>query len=154
MTGISGTYTYNTTTDNFSTSSDVTLSSGTYYFSDFILKNSASLTLEPGAEVTIYVTGKFEIKNSGDINSTENPSDMIFYYQGTDFDLKNSGALTAAIYAPNASAVLHNSGDFYGSILANTIDAHNSAAFHYDQSLSKIIDGVTGRMLVVGWQEL
>ncbi|MEA1981658.1 MAG: hypothetical protein U9N54_11905, partial [candidate division Zixibacteria bacterium] len=154
MTGISGTYTYNTVTNNFSTDGDVILGSGTYYFDDFILKNSASLTLEPGAEVTIYITGKFEIKNSGDINSTEDPSDMIINYQGTDFDLKNSGTLTAAIFAPNASAVLHNSGDFYGSILANTVDAHNSAAFHYDQSLSEIIDGVTGKMLVVGWQEL
>lgn len=136
-TGISGTYDYDPSTKTFEAEDgDVVLSSGVYYFSSIILSKDASITLAPDAEVTIYITGDIEIKNSGDINAGGVPSDLIFNSQG-DLVLKNSGTISAVFYCPEGSADLRNSSDFYGSIVANDILAHNSADFHYDRELEK-----------------
>lgn len=153
LTGISGSYTYDPADNSIISSGNMVLSSGVYYFSDFTLKNSASLTLAPGAEVTIYVTGSIEVKNSGDINAGGDPIDLQIYTQG-DFVLKNSGSFYGVIYGPNSSADLRNSGDFYGAIVANDIVAHNSAQFHYDRSLSSFNLGTSNDYEVVAWTEL
>ncbi|RKX24820.1 MAG: hypothetical protein DRP46_12765 [Candidatus Zixiibacteriota bacterium] len=153
LTGISDPSAYNSSTDAFETNGTVTLSDGTYYFSSFILKNSAELIIAPGADVTIYVTGDIEIKNSGGVNIGGNPADLMFFSQG-DIVLKNSGDLYGTFYSPDGDADLRNSADFYGSIVANTIIVHNSANFHYDRNLEKItIGGIIGYE-AVAWREL
>ncbi len=152
-TGIAGDYTYNSTTYAFTASKAVELTGGVYYFSSFILKNSASLTIAPGASVTIYVTGDVEIKNSGDINPGGDPGDLIFYTQG-DLVLKNSSDLYGSFYSPNGIADLRNSGDIYGSIVARKIIGHNSAGFHYDRSLGDIVKKNDQYYVVVAWREL
>ncbi len=134
-TGISGTYDYNPVTKTFEADDgDVVLESGVYFFSSIILSKDAAISLAPDAEVTIYITGDIEIKNSGDINADGTPSDLVFNSQG-DIVLKNSGTISAVFYCPEGSADLRNSSDFYGSIIANDIVAHNSAGFHYDREL-------------------
>ncbi|MBU0984749.1 MAG: hypothetical protein KKA42_12805, partial [candidate division Zixibacteria bacterium] len=89
-TGITGSYSYDPATDAFISSGTAVLSSGVYFFSSVILKNSASLQVAPGASVTIYVTGDVEIKNSAEVNPGGAPGDLMIYSQG-DFVLKNSG---------------------------------------------------------------
>ena len=152
-TGITGSYTYDSSTYAFSTNSSVELKGGVYYFSSFTLLNSAALTVAPGEEVTIYVTGDIEIKNSGDVNPDGDPSALTFYSQG-DLILKNSGTIHALFYAPDGTADLRNSSDFFGSIVADDIVAHSSAEFHYDRELEKIKKGKTGNLDLVAWKEL
>ena len=151
-TGISGSYTYNSTTKSFRSNGDCTLASGVYYFTDFVLDNSASLSIEPGAEVVIYVDGDIEIKNSGGINEGGVPEDLMIYSTG-DLVLKNSGDLYGVFYSPDATCDLRNSGAFYGAIVAQDIIGHNSANFHYDRNLGKIIKG-TDDIGMIGWKEL
>lgn len=153
LTGMSGSYSYDPVSNELISSGTVTLTSGTYYFSDMTLKNSAQLLLAPGANVTIYITGDIEIKNSAAVNTTGDPGDMLILSQG-DMYLKNSGDIKAAFYAPDGSADLRNSGEFYGSIVANDIIAHNSAEFHYDRQLGNIEFGGSGEMHIVGWRQL
>ncbi|PKK83912.1 MAG: hypothetical protein CVT49_05665 [candidate division Zixibacteria bacterium HGW-Zixibacteria-1] len=152
VSGISGSYSYNPSSHAFETSSTVTLSDGTYYFSSLILKNSAELLIAPGAAVKIYVTGDIEIKNSGGVNAGGTPGDLMFLSQG-DLVLKNSGEIYAVFYNPDGDADLRNSSDFYGSIVANTIIVHNKAGFHYDRSLgSKRLGGNIG-FAAVAWRQ-
>jgi hypothetical protein len=115
--------------------------------------NSAALTVAPGEEVTIYVTGDIEIKNSGDVNPDGDPSALTFFSQG-DLILKNSGTIHGLFYAPDGTADLRNSSDFFGSIVANDIVAHSSAEFHYDRELEKIKKGKTGNLDLVAWKEI
>ena len=89
-TGISGSYTYDPSTKAFEATSTVILDDGVYFFSSIILKNSASLQVASGAQVTIYVTGDIELKNSAEVNPGGAPLDLMIYSQG-DFVLKNSG---------------------------------------------------------------
>ncbi|MFH2050162.1 MAG: hypothetical protein ABIJ12_12005 [bacterium] len=151
-TGISGTYVYSPVTHSLVSTGSMVFTSGVYYFSDIILKNSASLSVAPGAEVKIYVTGDIEMKNSAEINAGGNPADVIIYSQG-DFVLKNSGDIAAVLYAPDNDVDLRNSGEFSGSIVANTITAHNSANFHYDRGLGSISLGGSGDLKIVAFKE-
>ncbi|HOP06645.1 MAG TPA: pilus assembly PilX N-terminal domain-containing protein [candidate division Zixibacteria bacterium] len=150
---ISGTYTYDSATYAFQSTGNVVLGSGIYYFSSIILKNSATLTIASGANVTIYVTGDIELKNSASVNSGGDPSDLMIYSQG-DFVLKNSGDINAVFYNPDGDADLRNSGEFFGSIIANNIVCHNSSKFHYDRDLSSIAMGGSGNLAACSFVEL
>ena len=153
LTGISGTYTYDPVYDSLVATGTMVLQTGTYYFSSVILKNSASLELAPGAEVVVYVTGNIELKNSSEVNVGGAPADLQFYTQG-DIVLKNSGDIYATFYSPDGFGDLRNSGDFYGSIVAQNILVHNSAGFHYDRTLADIYKWTTGDLVLVAWREL
>ena len=153
LTGISGTFSYNSSTDAFSSTGNVELSEGTYYFSSFTLLNSASLTIPAGDKVVIYVTGDIELKNSSEVNPGGTPADLTFYSQG-DLVLKNSGEISATFYSPDGKADLRNSGEFYGAIVAEDIICHNSSKFHYDRSLSNIRRQLSDDFVIVAWREL
>ncbi|RKX20406.1 MAG: hypothetical protein DRP35_06105 [Candidatus Zixiibacteriota bacterium] len=153
-TGFSGSsYTYNPSTNSLIAKGNLELSEGVYFFSSIILKNSASLTVTPGDEVTIYVTGDIELKNSAEVNPGGTPSDLMIYSQG-DFVLKNSGDFYGTFYNPNGVADLRNSGSFYGAVVAGYTIAHNSSNFHYDRNLGTLDGDPTGKMAIVGWREL
>ena len=151
-TGITGTYSYNPVTKAFSSTGSVQLTGGVYYFTSITLLNSASLTIAPGAEVTIYVDGDVELKNSSEVNVGGVPSSLKIFSSG-DFVLKNSGDIYATFYSSTGDADLRNSGEFYGSIVADDIVSHNSSKFHYDRDLSNYKKGKTGQILMVGWKE-
>jgi len=151
--GLSGTYSFDPSTDAFQSTGNVVLSSGVYYFSSLILKNSSALTVAPGANVTIYVSGDIELKNSSSVNNGGKPSDLIIYSQG-DLTLKNSGNIYAVFYSPDGDCDLRNSGEFYGSIVANTIIGHNSSNFHYDRQLGSITRDGSGDLDAIAWREL
>ncbi len=150
--GISGTYSYDPATHALISDGTMTLTDGVYYFSDITLRNSAQLLVAPGADVTIYVTGDIEMKNSASVNTTGDPGDLIIYSQG-DIVLKNSGDIKAVFYNPEGSADLRNSGEFYGSIVARDIIAHNSSLFHYDRQLGSITWPNAGEMSIAAWRE-
>ncbi len=151
--GISGTFSYNPATKALESSDDVVLGDGVYFFSSVILKNSATLSIAPGAQATVYVTGDIELKNSASMNTAGMPQDLVIYSQG-DFVLKNSGDINAVFYSPEGEADLRNSGAFFGAIVAYDIICHNSAKFHYDRNLGKIQRPSNGEMEIVAWREL
>ena len=151
--GISGTYSYNSSTKVLQATGPFTLGSGVYYFSSITLMNSASLQIAPGAEVTIYVSGDIEMKNSSEVNVGGNAADVFIYSRG-DLYLKNSGDISAVFYNPDGVADLRNSGEFTGSIVANDIICHNSANFHYDRMLAKIQRKGRDNYDMVAWGEL
>jgi len=153
LTGLSGTYTYDSVTHTLSSTGTIYMQSGTYYFSDITLMNTATIILAPGAEVTLYVTGDIEMKNSSSVNVGGSPSDFLIYSQG-DLVLKNSGDFYGSFYSPDGDCDLRNSGEFFGSIIANTIISHNSSNFHYDRNLATIKRKWSDDMLMIAWREL
>lgn len=155
-TGISGTYTYDPVTYELHVGARETavLSTGVYYFSDIVLEQNAIIQLEPGAEVLIYMTGDFTLRNSSSVNETGDPDQLIIYSSGDLLELGNNTALTAAFFGPNADFILSNYTDFFGSVVVDLIEFSNNVCFHYDRSLAQIEKGETGKMIVVAWREL
>lgn len=137
LTGLSGSYSYNSVNQSFISSGSVTFTTGVYYFESFILKNSAELIIPAGDEVIIYVNGDIEVKNSGDINPYGDPGDLQFLSSG-DVVLKNSSEFTGIVYAPDGEIDLRNSADVYGAVVGDDLINHNSACFHYDRNLGNI----------------
>ncbi len=155
-TGISGTYTYDPTdySLDIGANDDVVLASGVYYFSDIILAQNGTISLEPGAEVIIYMTGDLVLENSSSVNLDGTPAQLIIYSSGDLLSLGQSTDLTAAFYGPDAAFTLENYTDFFGAVVANTIDFKNNVCFHYDRYLSELEKGETGSLLVVAWREI
>jgi len=154
--GISGTFSYDGVSKNLLLSGSDTayLSSGVYFFNDLILEQSASLQLLPGAEVEIYVTGSIYMRNASSMNSDGKPADLMLYSSGNILSLEQGATMTAVVIALNVDFTLANAGDFYGSLLANSIHLANNPNFHYDRSLASLSFGTTSGYRLIAWREL
>jgi hypothetical protein len=77
-------------------------------------------------------------QNSVTANTNYDASALQIVYGGTaDIVMKGGSSESAAtIYAPNASMTLKGTQEWYGSILAKTINNVGSAGIHYDRRLS------------------
>ncbi len=154
--GMSGSYTYNASTQNLRVSKDwvMTLQSGVYFFNNIEMDINSQIVLAPGAKVQIYMTGDLTMRNKSMVNHNGKPSSFELYSTGSKFSMEQSTEFTGAVIAPNVNFTLDNYVDFYGAMLANTIDLGNNPRFHYDRSLGRIKMGTTGRMIRVAWREL
>lgn len=155
-TGITGGFTYDPETFVFNVGAKETavLTSGVYYFSDILVEQNGVIEVQPGANVIIYMTGDFVLRNTSAVNTDGTPSQFIIFSTGDLLSLGQNTVLTAAFYGPNAEFIIDNYTDFYGSVVAETIDFRNNTCFHYDRALSAIEKGETGRYVVVAWREL
>lgn len=130
-----------------------------YIIGDIILKNSAEIRIIDGNDVslTLYVGGNIAVDNSAAINNLTEDATVLKIYglEGCEsIVLKNSTDFYGAIYAPNASIVMMNSGDVFGSVIGNSVDQKNSADFTYDVSLKEVsIEEEGVRFVIKQWQE-
>ncbi len=77
---------------------------------------------------------------------------MIFS-DGQIVAIGESTELHVAFYGPDAEVTLEQSCDWYGSIIAESVEAVNTGSVHYDMALAKVPYGTTGKMLMIAWQE-
>ena len=154
--GMTGSYTYNNGSRDLYIAGGETmqLESGVYVFDDITLEQSAQLTVAPGAEVEIYMTGDFILRNKAMVNDGGRPVNFQVYSLGNKFQLGQSAEFTGTVVAPNVDFSLSNYADFYGSMMAGRINLANNPGFHYDRSLGMIAMGTTGRIIRASWREL
>lgn len=109
-----------------------------YVAGNMILDNSAELYIEAGSSLELYLGGSLIALNGSIItNGDQDARDLKIYGTPTCriIDLKNSGDLWAAIYAPNADLLIYNSGSTYGSFIGNSFEMKQDAEFYYDTRL-------------------
>jgi len=117
-------------------------STGTYNFNSIDCNSGATFVADSGP-VILNIGG---VGSSGNalnfqsgltINSGGTPSNFQILYGGTARLNFQSGAspISALIYAPNAPVDFQSDGNFYGSMIASTINFQSSGALHYDRSL-------------------
>lgn len=116
------------------------------------------INIDPNASLTIYVEGDVEIGGNGLINTSQIPANAIIYGvapTSQTINLHGNGALHAAIYAPNAEVELKGggtSGEFTGSVVADTVYVNGNYEFHYDEALANL---ATSKVYTVSlWREL
>jgi len=155
--GFSGSnYTYNNGQKSLTIKADgnLQLQSGVYYFSDIQLQQNGKLTLAPGAEVTIYLTGNLTLQQYSTINLGGAPSDLVIFSKGTTFSMFQNTAFYGSFYGPNATYKGRQDMSLYGSIVASDITLHQNTCFHYDRNLGNVRHGTTGEMIAVAWRQM
>ncbi len=156
-TGMSGSnYTYNPGQHTLvgGSYSNIVLTSGVYYFSSIELGQGSTLSLAPGADVTIYVTGDIVLRQESTMNDGGSPSNFKIFSSGSTLQFDQSNVFYGAFYGPNAHVQYDQTTNVFGSLVANTIKLDQSACFHYDRDLAKIKKFKTGDMMLVAWREL
>lgn len=120
----------------------LTLHAGTYNINSLTLAGGATITVASGP-VILNVAGQsdsmpIDFAGGAAINESFDPSLLRIHYAGTGTLRLTGGTTTAAIvYAPLAAASIAGGADFYGSVLAATVDAAGGAQLHYDRRLSR-----------------
>jgi len=109
--------------------------------------NINSLTINGNATLQILGTVVLNVVGAGETtpidftggsvsNNSFDPTTFQVLYAGSGNIKLNGGAhTTALIYAPNAAASFNGGGDFFGSVIANTVDDNGGAQIHYDRRL-------------------
>jgi Tfp pilus assembly protein PilX len=109
--------------------------------------NINSLTINGNATLQILGTVVLNVVGTGQStpvdftggsvsNDSFDPTTFQVLYAGSGNIRLNGGAhTTALIYAPNAAASFNGGGDFFGSVIANTVDDNGGAQLHYDRRL-------------------
>ncbi len=158
-TGISGmNYTYNNGLKTLTSgaNANIILQSGVYYFKDITLGQGSSLTLAPGAKVTIYTDspGDIHLMQSSTINDGGDPSALVIKSNGSSLQFDQDNTFYGAFYGPNAHVQYDQTTEVYGSLVAGTIQLDQGACFHYDRNLSDVQFPNGDNMLVAAWREL
>lgn len=119
----------------------LTLEAGTYNINTLKLTGGAEIIIGSGP-VILDVAGQgdatpLDFEGGATSNASFDPSMFRIHYGGTGRLKLTGGTTTAAIvYAPAAEATIAGGADFYGSVLAGTVDASGGAQLHYDRRLS------------------
>ena len=154
--GLSGAgYTYDAATQSLITdaSGSVEFQSGVYYFSSIDLGQLSTLTLAPGAKVTIYVDSNLTFEQGSTINDGGSPRALEIFSQYGSLQFDQDNTFYGTFYGPNADIFYDQTTQVYGSLIGNSLTLDKNACFHYDQSLYEIKGRSTGEMEAVAWRQ-
>jgi len=122
----------------------VTLPAGDYYLTRIEIKNNATLAIEAGAKVRLFVAGEITMKNNSAINSpkAENSHVMIISgaqaSQGQVMQVKNNSESWLDLYAPLAEVDIENNAAWYGGIVGSEVSLSNNARVVFDNQSGHI----------------
>ncbi len=117
-----------------------TIPAGTYYINDISMGANGMLTLS--GPVVFYVYGS--INSTGGFVTNGNLPKNLQIYMVSDTSgnapgsvtLGGNSALYANIYAPQSAFSMAGTGDFYGQLVALSIDMTGTSQIHYDLDLT------------------
>ncbi len=112
---------------------NLTLPPGTFYFRSVQMVGQATLTIT--GPTKIYVDGDAHFGGGGIMNTTEDPKDFQVFCTGNDFTLAGGSAFYGAILAPEANLVVLGNAEYYGTVIARTIDLRGDTIIHVDESV-------------------
>lgn len=121
------------------------------------ITGQASIIVPKESSLTLYVEGDVLIAGNGFANGNIRPATFQLYgtntsESGQSIQVAGNGALRAVAYAPNADIKINGNGDVMGSVIGRTITLTGNAAFHYDESLVNLNDGMP--FGIQSWREL
>ena len=137
--GISGTYSYNSTTGDLSLSgvNIATLANGTYCFHNLTLTNSGQLKVN--GPVTIKLTGTLNASGATSLtNTTAIPANLriLSSFSGSNgVTFSNGTSVYLLLYAPNTNVTNSGAAPLFGTIVGKTVTISNSGMLHYDTRL-------------------
>jgi hypothetical protein len=123
----------------------VTLQAGTYFFSSITLGSHATLAV--AGPVTIYCTGNVDL-TGGTLANAGVPGDLRMFVAPyplpagnlvpqPEIRLRGGSAISAVIYAPDATLDIGGGCELFGAAVAETVRVHGDCDFHYDVALGE-----------------
>jgi hypothetical protein len=140
--GISGTYSYNSSTGDLSLSgiNIATLANGNYCFHNVTLTNSGQLKVN--GPVTIKLTGTLNASGATSLtNTTAVPANLriLSSFGGSSGVIFSNGtSVFLLLYAPNTSVADTGAAPLFGTVVGKTVTLSNSGMIHYDTKLKTI----------------
>lgn len=116
------------------------LAPGVYRIDQIELHNSASIDLD--GPVVLYVGKSLTLRNSGGLNEHGRPADLEVYqaepHRPIEVQVLNSARAHMALCGPTARVFIKNSGQVYGSLIAQQVVLTQQGAMHYDPALKSV----------------
>ena len=133
---------------------EIHLSAGTYNINSLDLGANVTVVIDNGPVIlnisgctsfnadvpptacAAYMAAPLTTTGGSFTNASMDPSNLQILYAGEgELQLRGTSVLAAMIYAPSAHVETVGTTDFYGAIVAYTIDMTGTSAVHYDRSL-------------------
>ena len=98
---------------------------------------NANLVIDPGASLTMYLSGTMSLSGNGITNAGQGPEDLLIYGTATSssITISGNGAMYGAIYAPEADISITGNGALYGAVIGETITDTGNGDIHFDECL-------------------
>jgi hypothetical protein len=123
-----------------------------------VMANKDAITVAPGGALTVWSDGtSCNILGNAIVNSPGIATDFTVYCTPTvtAVNLTGNGTFVGILVAPNAAVTMNGGGssvvDFCGCLLASSVKMNGHFRFHYDEMLSK---NLNGRYLISSWNEI
>lgn len=102
---------------------------------DFDVAGRFDLTMDPGAELDLFIAGNLSTSGTSTFGSLASPARMRVYVAGTKVDATGSGELAANIYAPNAIVNFSGGSAIRGAVHAKKVEASGELDINYDEAI-------------------
>ncbi len=158
-----GPYSYNPASGNLVVDNGpFLLPTGTYYFHDVtVQKPAANFGPLPGASITVFISGKLEVKQQASLNNGGPPPNFAVFGCGAATDtwrFNNNSQSWGAFYAPDRDIVIENDSDIFGAVVGDMVTVYKGGtgpvSVHYDQALSSFNDAGARRQIPRAWAQI
>jgi len=128
-------------TQSLNVNSDITLTTGTYYYTSVSVKKNLIIV----GQVEIYVLNTFTAGGGGTVNivgnSRKDATKCSIFVKGggTAVDIGSTGNadICASIYAPNGNVKLRGTSTIYGNLIGNSLDISGNSTLLFDENLKE-----------------
>ncbi|REC94927.1 DUF7305 domain-containing protein [Kushneria indalinina] len=129
------------------------------------ISDSARITIEKGATLTLLVTGRYSLGGAGAIETESErviddrgkPIFSIYSSYGktsgqAGVAINGAASTYAVIYAPDTRVDVSGSGELYGALVAGELTVSGAGGVHYDEALKGAGAAINhGENAVTGW---
>ena len=147
-----GSTTYGNLSGGGGADKEIHLSAGTYNINSLDLGAQLTVIIDSGpvilniagcatlnadsTDCATYLDAPLSTNGGSFTNASMDSSDLQIRYAGTgELQMRGTSGLAAVVYAPNAHFETVGTTDFYGAVIANTVDLTGTANIHYDRAL-------------------
>jgi len=113
-----------------------------YYFNSVDITGQGQLNIV--GPTTIYLDGPADFSGGGVINTSQDPRDLRVYSTDTDFRLTGNAGFYGVVIAPQATIDLQGTGDYYGTLIGQTLESNGDSAIHVDEAMVFDVLGIDG----------
>lgn len=115
-----------------------------YIDGDLNVGGSLNLTVDPGAEIDVFIGGNLVPGASLDFGSPTQPSAVRTYIAGSGvISIGANATFGGNLYAPHANLLFSAATDIYGAVFCNQATFGGNAAIHFDTDIRSAGDDCT-----------